>query len=231
LPNRLFRHDDRFIAFVWAAHPLSWKDKHSFESADGKRGERLQKLKEYIVKEGLVLSGDILKVDAFLNHQIDPFLIREIGEEFARRFHDASVTKILTIESSGIAPAVMTGLALNVPVVFARKKKSLTLKDSYYEAKVFSYTKQETTSVVVSKKFLTPGDWVLVIDDFLANGQAAEGLIQVIRMAGARLAGLGAVIEKSFQPGGSNLRKQGIRVESLVKIASLADGKVHFKEN
>jgi xanthine phosphoribosyltransferase len=116
-------------------------------------------------------------------------------------------------------------------VVFARKKKSLTLKDSYYEAKVFSYTKQETTSVVVAKKFLTPKDRVLVIDDFLANGQAAEGLIQVVRMAGARLAGLGAVIEKSFQPGGSNLRKQGIRVESLVEIASLADGKVHFKEN
>lgn len=191
----------------------------------------MQKLKEYIVKEGLVLSDDILKVDAFLNHQIDPFLIREVGEEFARRFQDESVTKILTIESSGIAPAVMTGLALHVPVVFARKKKSLTLKDSYYEAKVFSYTKQETTSVVVAKKFLTPKDRVLVIDDFLANGQAAEGLIQVVRMAGARLAGLGAVIEKSFQPGGSNLRNQGIRVESLVEIASLADGKVHFKEN
>lgn len=189
----------------------------------------MHKLKEYIVKESLVLSGDILKVDAFLNHQIDPFLIREIGKEFARRFQDESVTKILTIESSGIAPAVMTGLELKVPVVFARKKKSLTLTDSFYEAKVFSFTKQEMNSVVVSKKFLTEKDRVLVIDDFLANGQAAEGLIKVVRMAGAHLVGLGAVIEKSFQPGGFKLRKEGVRVESLVEIASLAGGKVTFK--
>lgn len=190
----------------------------------------MQKLREYILKEGLVLSDQILKVDAFLNHQIDPFLIREIGKEFARRFHDESITKVLTIESSGIAPAVMTGLELQVPVVFARKKKSLTLTDSFYETKVFSFTKQEMSSVVVSKKFLTEKDRVLVIDDFLANGQAAEGLIKVVRMAGAHLIGLGAVIEKAFQPGGSNLRKAGVRVESLVEIASLENGKITFKE-
>ena len=190
----------------------------------------MQKLREYILKEGLVLSDQILKVDAFLNHQIDPFLIREIGKEFARRFHDDSVTKVLTIESSGIAPAVMTGLELQVPVVFARKKKSLTLTDSFYENKVFSFTKQEMSSVVVSRKFLTEKDRVLVIDDFLANGQAAEGLIEVVRMAGAHLIGLGAVIEKAFQPGGSNLRKAGVRVESLVEIASLENGKITFKE-
>ncbi len=188
-------------------------------------------LQEKIIKEGQVLSEDILKVDNFLNHQIDPVLMREIGLEFAKRFRQESISKVLTIESSGIAPALMTSLELGVPVVFARKKKSLTLTDSFYESKIFSFTKQEINTVVVSKKLLTNKDRVLIIDDFLANGQAAEGLIEVVHMAGARLAGIGIVIEKAFQKGGDRLRQSGIRIESLAEIVSLANGQITFKRS
>lgn len=155
--------------------------------------------------------------------------MQEIGQEFAKQFQQESVSKVLTIESSGIAPALMTALELGVPVVFARKKKSLTLTDSFYESKIFSFTKQEINTVVVSKKLLTNEDRVLIIDDFLANGQVAEGLIEVVKMAGAHLSGVGIVIEKAFQNGGARLRQAGIRVESLVEIASLANGQITFK--
>lgn len=188
----------------------------------------MKKLQEKIIKEGLVLSEDILKVDNFLNHQIDPVLMQEIGLEFAKRFRQECISKVLTIESSGIAPALMTALELGVPVVFARKKKSLTL-DSFYESKIFSFTKQEINTVAVSRKLLTNEDRVLIIDDFLANGQAAEGLIDVVHMAGAKLAGIGIVIEKAFQEGGARLRQSGIRIESLAEITSLAGGQITFK--
>ncbi|WP_106494716.1 xanthine phosphoribosyltransferase [Lentibacillus sp. Marseille-P4043] len=188
----------------------------------------MQTLKNKIHQEGNVLSDNVLKVDSFLNHQIDPQLMKEIGEEFAERFQDAGITKILTIESSGIAPATMTGLVLGVPVLFARKRKSLTLSDNLYTASVYSYTKDETNDISVSKDFIQPSDIVLVIDDFLANGQAALGLIEIIKQAGASLAGVGIVIEKGFQPGGKQIRDRGIRVESLANIASLENGQVEF---
>ncbi|PRZ15465.1 xanthine phosphoribosyltransferase [Laceyella sediminis] len=188
----------------------------------------MQLLKEKIRQEGKALSSEILKVDSFLNHQIDPELMQEIGQEFARRFTNDGITRILTIESSGIAPSVMAGLALGVPVVFARKRKSLTLQEDFYEAKVHSFTKQQTNTIVVSKAHLVATDKVLVIDDFLANGQAAEGLIDIVQQAGATLAGVGIVIEKSFQEGGDRLRRKGIRVESLASVAALAEGKVTF---
>ncbi|TCW41798.1 xanthine phosphoribosyltransferase [Laceyella sacchari] len=188
----------------------------------------MQLLKEKIRQEGKALSSEILKVDSFLNHQIDPELMQAIGQEFARRFANDGITRILTIESSGIAPSVMAGLALGVPVVFARKRKSLTLQEDFYEAKVHSFTKQQTNTIVVSKAHLVATDMVLVIDDFLANGQAAEGMIDIVQQAGATLAGVGIVIEKSFQEGGDRLRRKGIRVESLASVAALAEGKVTF---
>ncbi|SEN43466.1 xanthine phosphoribosyltransferase [Lihuaxuella thermophila] len=185
-------------------------------------------LKEKIVAEGKVLSDEILKVDAFLNHQLDPVLMKEIGAEFARRFADEKITKVLTIESSGIAPALMAALELGVPLIFARKRKSLTLRQNVYETKVFSFTKQEINTITISRDYLSFDDRVLIIDDFLANGQAAEGLIDLVKQAGAKVVGLGIVIEKSFQQGGQKLRESGIRIESLAEIGSLRNGEVTF---
>ncbi|RDW19811.1 xanthine phosphoribosyltransferase [Oceanobacillus chungangensis] len=186
-------------------------------------------LQQKIITEGQVLSDSILKVDSFLNHQIDPQLMKYIGEEFAGLFAEAGITKILTIESSGIAPSVMAGLSLGVPVVFARKRKSLTLVDQLYSSKVYSFTKNETNEISIANSYITSDDVVLVIDDFLANGQAALGLIDIVEQAGATAAGVGIVIEKGFQNGGNLIRERGIRVESLAIIDSLSDGIVTFK--
>lgn len=185
-------------------------------------------LQEKILNEGKVLSGDVLKVDAFLNHQIDPVLMQEIGKEFAKRFKEENITKIVTIESSGIAPSVMAALELGVKVIFARKRKSLTLQDNMYVANVYSFTKQETNEISLSRNHIDENDRVLIIDDFLANGQAALGLMSLVEQAGASIAGLGIVIEKAFQDGGKKLREQGVRVESLAEIASLDNGTVTF---
>ncbi len=185
-------------------------------------------LKEQIIKEGKVLSDTVLKVDSFLNHQIDPLLMKEIGEEFANRFTDEVITKILTIESSGIAPATMLGLTIGAPVVFARKRKSLTLSENLFSSKVHSFTKNETNDISVSKDFLSANDNVLIIDDFLANGEAVKGLLEIAEQAGATVIGVGIVIEKGFQKGGQLLREQGVRVESLANIKSLENGKVEF---
>ncbi|SCC12280.1 xanthine phosphoribosyltransferase [Bacillus mycoides] len=185
-------------------------------------------LHEKILNEGKVLSGDVLKVDAFLNHQIDPVLMQEIGKEFAKRFKEENITKIVTIESSGIAPAVMAALELGVKVVFARKRKSLTLQDNMYVAEVYSFTKQETNEISLSRNHIDENDHVLIIDDFLANGQAALGLMNLVEQAGASIAGIGIVIEKAFQDGGKKLREQGVRVESLAEIASLDNRTVTF---
>ncbi len=190
----------------------------------------MERLKQTILAEGKVLSNTVLKVDAFLNHQIDPALMEEIGKEFADRFAAAGITKILTLESSGIAPAVMAGLVLKVPVVFARKRKSLTLTDHLYSAQVHSFTKQETNEISISQTFITQDDTVLIIDDFLANGQAVFGLIDILKQAKATIAGIGIVIEKSFQDGGKSIRNAGYRVESLARIAHLSDGNVTFLE-
>lgn len=185
-------------------------------------------LQEKILNEGKVLSGDVLKVDAFLNHQIDPVLMQEIGKEFAKRFKEENITKIVTIESSGIAPAVMAALELGVKVIFARKRKSLTLQDNMYVANVYSFTKQETNEISLSRNHIDESDRVLIIDDFLANGQAALGLMSLVEQAGASITGIGIVIEKAFQDGGKKLREQGIRVESLAEIASLDNNAVTF---
>ncbi|UXH44998.1 MULTISPECIES: xanthine phosphoribosyltransferase [Rossellomorea] len=187
-------------------------------------------LKNKIKAEGVVLSETVLKVDSFLNHQVDPELMMEIGKEFAHRFKEEGITKILTIESSGIAPGVMAALYLNVPLVFARKKKSLTLTEGVLTSKVYSFTKQEENTISISREYIQKNDRVLLIDDFLANGQAALGLIDLVKQAEAVVAGIGIVIEKSFQNGGKIVRDTGYRVESLAEIESLENGEVQFKE-
>ena len=190
----------------------------------------MKQLEEKIRQFGTVLPGNVLKVDAFLNHQVDPVLMQHIGQEFAVRFKDAKITKVWTVESSGIAPAVMTGLALGVPVIFARKHKSLTLNSGMYTADVYSYTKKTTNRISISKRYVDKTDRVLLIDDFLANGQAVEGMLQIADQAGVEVVGAGIVIEKSFQPGSAELAAKGVRVESLAKVSSLADGQVSFKQ-
>jgi xanthine phosphoribosyltransferase len=187
-------------------------------------------LKKKISEEGVVLSDSVLKVDSFLNHGVDPQLMDAIGEEFAGRYGDQSITKVLTIESSGIAPGLMAALKLGVPMIFARKRQSLTQSEGLITSKVYSFTKKEENTISVSGKYIHKGDKVLIIDDFLANGQAAWGLIELVEKAGAEVAGVGIVIEKSFQDGGEILRKKGFRVDSLAQIESLEAGRIRFKE-
>lgn len=188
----------------------------------------MEQLKKKIIEEGIVLSDHVLKVDSFLNHQIDPLLMQEIGKAFARRFRESGATKIVTIESSGIAPAVFTALELGVPVIFARKRKSLTLQDDLYTEKVYSFTKKEESEVSISRKLMSPSDRVLLIDDFLANGEAALAMTRIVKQAAAAVVGIGIVIEKAFQNGGDKLREQGYDVESLARVASLQNGSVLF---
>ncbi|AIQ27279.1 MULTISPECIES: xanthine phosphoribosyltransferase [Paenibacillus] len=190
----------------------------------------MELLRQKVINEGIVLGPGVLKVDSFLNHQMDPFLMREVGREFTRRFAGEGITKVLTIESSGIAPGIMTALELEVPMIFARKQKSLTLTEDIYVEKVYSFTKKETNEITVSRKFIAPGERVLIVDDFLANGEAAFGLARIVEQAGGSVAGIGIVIEKAFQPGNRLLKEAGYRVESLVRIASLDDGVVGFVE-
>ncbi|MCS7459675.1 xanthine phosphoribosyltransferase [Paenibacillus doosanensis] len=187
-------------------------------------------LEERIRKEGLILSDTVLKVDSFLNHQVDTQLALEIGREFARIFADKPITKVLTIEASGIQFAMAAGIALNVPFVYAKKKKAVTLAEQVYSAPVHSFTRGETYQVSISQKYLGPGDQVLIVDDFLATGAALVGLVDIVREAGAELMGVGCVIEKSFQEGRSLLERRGVRVHSLARIASMAPGEVHFIE-
>ncbi|WP_442599678.1 xanthine phosphoribosyltransferase [Neobacillus sp. D3-1R] len=188
----------------------------------------MELLKRKIELEGRVISDHVLKVDSFLNHQVDPHLMAAIGKEFAARFQNMGITKILTIESSGIAPGLMTALELNVPIIFARKRNSLTLVNDLITSTVHSFTKKETNEISISNQYIVPGDKVLIIDDFLANGQAALGLVDLVQKAGAEMVGIGIVIEKSFQEGSNLLRKEGFRVESLVRIKSLENGRVTF---
>ena len=187
-------------------------------------------LEERILKDGTVLGKDVLKVDNFLNHQIDQVLMQELGNAFADYFADRNITKILTVETSGIAPAVFAGLALGVPVVFARKHKSLTLTENLYCASVYSFTKNTTNEIAISKNFLSSEDHVLLIDDFLANGQAATGLIDICQQAEASIAGIGIVIEKSFQRGRQELEAQGFDILSLARIRAFENGIVQFVE-
>lgn len=186
----------------------------------------MQLLKEKIYKEGIVLQGGILKVDSFLNHQIDPDLMFEIGKEFAARFGTRKIDRILTIEASGIAVALTTGLVLHVPVVFAKKSKSELMKEDAYSASVHSFTKKTTNNVSVLKKFLPQGESVLIIDDFLAHGEAALGLANLVEQAGSKVVGIGIVIEKEFQGGSRKLVEAGYSVESLARILAFENDKV-----
>ncbi|MFD1988561.1 xanthine phosphoribosyltransferase [Paenibacillus nicotianae] len=190
----------------------------------------MELLRQKVINEGIVLEGQVLKVDSFLNHQMDPLLMKEIGRAFTQLFADTGVTTILTIESSGIAPGIMTALEFGVPLIFARKQKSLTLTEDIFVETVYSYTKKQSNDITVSKKFIKPGDRVLIIDDFLANGEAASGLARIVKQAGAEVVGIGIVIEKSFQPGAQLLIDEGYRLESLVRIRSLDNGQVQFVE-
>ena len=186
-------------------------------------------LEERILKEGIVKPGNVLKVDNFLNHQIDVALMDEIGREFKRRFADVPVTKVLTIESSGIAIACAVAREFGVNVVFAKKAKSVNLDGDMYVAEVESFTHKKTNKVIVAKKYLDPQDCVLIVDDFLANGQALHGLIALAEQAGATVVGASAAIEKGFQGGGDSIRAMGIRVESLAIIESMDDTGITFR--
>ena len=190
----------------------------------------MKALEERILRDGHVRPGNILKVDSFLNHQIDIAFMNEMGKEFRRVFADKRVTKILTIEASGIAIASITAQYFQVPIVFAKKTKTINLDGSLYTTQVKSYTHRTTYDVVVSKKFLTSDDRVLIIDDFLANGCAARGLIDLVEQAGAVLEGVGIVIEKGFQGGGRELRESGVDVRSLAIIESMSDNNLVFRD-
>ena len=191
----------------------------------------MQLLKDRIRKDGKIKSGDVLKVDSFLNHQMDIKLFEEIGKEFKRRFSDVSINKILTIEASGIGIACIVAQYFDVPVVFAKKSKTKNIAGDVYTTKVESFTHGKVYDIMVAKEFLGAGDKVLLIDDFLANGKALEGLAAVVKDSGAALVGAGIVIEKGFQPGGDRLRADGIRVESLAIVESMDEktGSIRFR--
>ena len=185
-------------------------------------------LEDRILKDGIVKEGNVLKVDSFLNHQMDVELLDEIGQEFHRRFADLDVTKILTIESSGIAIASLTAQYFGVPVVYAKKTRGSTYGKDFYSTKVVSYTHSQSYDVSVSKKFISKEDKILLIDDFLANGSAIKGLISLVEMGGAKVAGAGVVIEKEYENGGKDIRDLGYRIESLAKIKCIENGKIEF---
>ena len=189
----------------------------------------MELLKERILKDGKSFEGGILKVDSFINHQMDPILMKAIASEFVQRFSDLKINKIITIEASGIAPAIMVGLELNLPVVFVKKAKPKTMTD-FYASQVYSFTKDRTYDVCVSNQYLNEDDNVIFIDDFLANGNAALGVKDLIKQSGANLLGMGFIIEKSFQEGRNRLIDQGIRVESLVRIDWLGENSIEFVE-
>ena len=190
----------------------------------------MKKLEERILQDGNILGENILKVDSFLTHQVDFSLMKEIGQVFAEHFREAGITKVVTIEASGIVPAVYTAEALGVPMIFAKKSKNITMTEGILTAEVYSFTKQVTSTVSIASKFLESSDKVLVVDDFLANGQAAKGLIKIIEEAGAEVAAVGIVIEKSFQDGRSLLEAQEQTVLSLARIDRFENGKVVFRE-
>ena len=190
----------------------------------------METLEDRILKDGYVLGENILKVDSFLTHQVDLHLMKEIGEVFAAKFKNAGITKVVTIEASGIAPALYTADALEVPMIFAKKSKNITMNEGILTAEVFSFTKQVTNTVSIASKYLSEKDRVLIVDDFLANGQAAKGLVEIVEQAGAKVEAVGIVIEKSFQDGRRLLEETGIPVFSLARLERFENGKVVFKE-
>lgn len=191
----------------------------------------MRELEERILRDGKVKPGDILKVDNFLNHQIDTALMYDMALEIKRLYEGEKVDKILTIEASGIAIAAMAGYVMGVPVVFAKKSKSANVSDEVYSAEVYSYTHGNTNRIIVSKSYLSEGQRILIVDDFLANGAALEGLCSLISQAKAEAVGAAIAIEKAFQPGGDKLRAKGLRIESLARIASMSDDSLTFCAN
>ncbi len=188
----------------------------------------MELLKRKILECGRALNEHVLLVDSFLNHQVDVNLMREIGCEFARRFRDAGITRVATIESSGIAPAAMTALELNLPMIILKKSTSSILKDDILQTQVFSFTKNAPYQLTLKPQFILPGDRVLLIDDFLANGEAALGASTLLEHAGAQVAGIGIVIAKVFQPGLNKLRAKGYRVEVLAPVCQMSENRIGF---
>ncbi len=189
----------------------------------------MEMLKHKILTEGKVLGSNILKVDSFLNHQIDVSLLNGIGLEFSELFKNERITRILTVEASGIAVACMTAQHFGVPVVFAKKSDAANQDAEVYQSEVYSFTRQKAYKIRISKQYLTAADHVLILDDFLAAGKAVDGLIDIVGQAGAALAGVGIVIEKGFQQGGRELRNKGIRLESLAIVDSMENGRIIFR--
>ncbi|RUT27916.1 xanthine phosphoribosyltransferase [Paenibacillus zeisoli] len=190
----------------------------------------MEALKQRILEEGIVISDQVLKLDGLLNHQVDPELTMQMGKEFAARFREEGVTRVVTVESSGIPAAFATAYELGVPLVFARRKKTLLADPDALCERVPSFTKGIVTDILISRQYISENDRILFIDDIIANGDAARGVVKIIQRSGAELVGVGIVVEKSFQAGGRAIREQGIRLESLVRIMSLNDGKVTFED-
>ncbi len=199
---------------------------------DLERRQKMNFLEERILSDGIVKEGNVLKVDSFLNHQMDIGLFDQMGAEFKRRFADTPVTKILTIEASGIGIACLAARHFQVPVIFAKKSKSINLEGDMYVAEVESFTHKCKNNVIVAQKFLNSQDHILIIDDFLANGCALQGLIQIVQMAGAAVSGIGIAVEKGFQPGGQIIRNLGFQLESLAIVESMdaETGVITFRE-
>lgn len=185
-------------------------------------------LEDMIIEKGTVIDENILKVNSFINHQVDSKLMKEIGLEFAKHFKGAGITKVFTIESSGIAPALMTSYELDIPMIILKKETSSTLDDKIYQTEVKSFTKNKTYNLTLAKDYISSDDYILIIDDFLANGEAAKGAIKLVESAGAHVCGIGIVIEKSFQPGRKKLEEMGYDVYSLARIKSLKNNKIEF---
>ncbi|MFT8350279.1 xanthine phosphoribosyltransferase [Clostridium saccharoperbutylacetonicum] len=190
----------------------------------------MESLHKKILEEGKALSGNVLKVDSFLNHQVAPDLMFEMGTYFKKYFENHGVTKIFTIESSGIAPSVMTAMQMNIPMVILKKQTSKILSNDFYQTTVHSYTKGYDYELTLAKKYINEADRILIIDDFLANGEAALGAIRLVEDAGAEVAGIGIVIEKSFQPGYKILKDKGYDLYSLARIAKLGDNIIEFAD-
>lgn len=190
----------------------------------------MELLKQKILKDGRALNDQVLLVDSFLNHQVDVQLMNEVGKEFARRFADAGITRVATIESSGIAPAALTALAMNLPLVIMKKSVSSILKDGIIQTEVFSFTKNSSYRLTLKRDFVREGDRVLLIDDFLANGEAGFGAIRLLKEAGAAKVDLGIVIAKAFQPGLKRLREAGYRVEVLAPVIRMSENGIEFGE-
>ena len=190
----------------------------------------MKALEEKIRLEGVALSETVLKVDSFINHQVDPVLMQQIGEVFAAAYKDKGITKVFTIESSGIAPALYTAAALGVPMVILKKQTSKTLSGEVFQTNITSFTKGTSYELTLSKKYISPDDRILVIDDFLANGEAASGASHLVSLGGAEIAGIGILIEKSFQRGRKRLEDAGYKVTSLARISRLSKGVIEFTE-